>query len=691
MRNSESTLALKFQKQELIKSEDREEIISFLSREDGQTAEHHVIHKFQSPFIECFTVYKNDSEKELTLEMLSSFSLGSITPFVMDNPADSIELYRMRSQWSAEAKHKLTSQKRAPTVFNQILPVVDMIVGHQIQNRVDLVAKPVDKDGDVILADILTSTIKNIEWQNNSTFERRFQFLDGVATGVGVKEIWLEPDDELQPLIRVEQKSPWHYYLDPKVEKYDYRDGHRLYKEAWMSPHEVLLNFGAKVAQQLSFPTQYGEEYPAHMVPATWDRNPSDYGNRRDSSDEYDEDEWIRRGFDIKNRLVRVIEEYEKIYERVEMIYDPTTNKGVRLDTLSPMEQELLRSEAIPVVSSYIMLTTLVGDSVIAQERPIRSKKGRNVEFYHLFNLYFPYWMNGKYWGIIENLMYPQEDINKHYSQIIHILNSFANSGLFYETDAMSETVKAELEEKLATNGVAIELEEGGLGKIREIQRHEPPQALFNLTASKTELTKYIASVPDSFQGIAKRAQSGRAKEAEVNQASVKLLGVIENFRETQRLEGKACLWWIQNFYTSKRLIRVLGTGNDRDMQEVELNKVAFGQIFNDVSIGRYDITLEFEGKTQSERERNKFMLIELSNTVPQYADIIAEEVLELSDSPRKERILQKWQERQQMIQQQALAQAGGGGGSPFGQPATGPIQSAPRPGSGPRRMPAGM
>lgn len=591
-------------------------------------------------------------------------------------------------QWSAEAKHKLTSQKRAPTVFNQILPVVDMIVGHQIQNRVDLVAKPVDKDGDVILADILTSTIKNIEWQNNSTFERRFQFLDGVATGIGVKEVWMEPDDDLQPLIRVEQKSPWHYYLDPKVEKYDYRDGHKIYKEAWMSPREVALNFGAKVARQLSFPDQRTEEYPSNTVPATWDKNPSDYGNRRDSADDSADDEWMRRGYDVKNRLVRVIEEYEKIFERVEMIYDSTTSKGVRLDTLSPMEQELLQGEAIPVVNSYIRLTTIVGDSVVAQERPIRSKKGRSVEFYHLFNLYFPYWLNGKYWGVIENLMYPQEDINKHYSQIIHILNSFANSGLFYETDAMSETVKAELEDKLATNGVAIELEEGGLGKIREIQRHEPPQALFNLTASKTELTKYIASVPDSFQGIAKRAQSGRAKEAEVNQASVKLLGVIENFRETQRLEGKACLWWVQNFYTSERLIRVLGTGNDRDMQEVELNKVAFGQIFNDVSIGKYDITLEFEGKTQSERERNKFMLIELSNTVPQYADIIAEEVLELSDSPRKERILQKWQERQQMIQQQAMAQAGGGA---FGEPATGPIQSAPRPGRGPRRMPAGM
>ena len=112
MRNAQSSFELKFQKQDSIKTEDTEEVISFLQREDGQSAEHHIIYRKGFELLECFTVYKNGSEKDITIEMLTSFSLGSLTPFELDNPENQIELYRMRSEWCAEAKlEKIPSQE----------------------------------------------------------------------------------------------------------------------------------------------------------------------------------------------------------------------------------------------------------------------------------------------------------------------------------------------------------------------------------------------------------------------------------------------------------------------------------------------------------------------------------------------------------------------------------------------------
>ncbi len=612
--------------------------------------------------------------------------------------ATKCEKFYYGDQWSLEDKRVLADQNRAPSVFNNILPVVDLIVGYQISNAVNLVAKPVDRFGDVILADILTTVMKNIEWLNNMGLERKFQFLDGLITGVGIREFWIEPDSDLQPVVRGEQGSPWHYYLDPCAEKYDYRDARAIVKETWMTVEDIRLTYGEKIAKQISFPDDLRAkipDMPIRDVPLQWSSGKDDYGNML--MHDYDEFSGSAksRGLDIKDNKVRVLEVFEKKFERTEVFYDTTEQKAKTMDELSDIEQELVKEYALPMTTGYVTLTTIIAEDVVAQVRDIRSKKKLgNVEFYNLFNFYFPYWINGKYWGIVENLLYPNEDINKHYSQIIHILNSYANSGIWYEEGAFAPEVEADLENKLAMTGSATKLQEGGLTKIQDKARHEAPQTLFTLTGLKQELMKYISGAQDAIQGLSKRAQSGKAKESEVSQSAMKLSGIVDNFRESQRLEGKAYIWWIQNFYTSERLVRVLGEEYGQEMQDVELNMSKFGQILNDVTIGKYDITLDFEGKTQSERDRIKWMLVELSNTVPLYADIIAKYVLMYSDIPQKDQILGEFEQRQQMIQQQQMMAMGGGGAPPpmgAGGGARGGIQSAPRPSRGPRREPTRM
>ncbi len=103
MRNSQSSYELKYCRQKELVTDNTKEIITYLEREDGQKAEHHVVYKSQTKYLNAYTVYINDSDNDIVLEMLSSFSLGSITPFVKDNPVGKIILHRLRSQWSAEA------------------------------------------------------------------------------------------------------------------------------------------------------------------------------------------------------------------------------------------------------------------------------------------------------------------------------------------------------------------------------------------------------------------------------------------------------------------------------------------------------------------------------------------------------------------------------------------------------------
>lgn len=601
-----------------------------------------------------------------------------------DNIATRSAKFYFGEQWSEADAQYLYFNDRAASVFNMILPAVDLIVGHQIQGRVDLVAHPVDQYADVKLASVISSAIKNIEQTNNATFERRMQFLDGLITGVGIKEHFLDTETSIEGKIRVQQDSAWHWYLDKNVEKYDYRDGHKLYKEYWLTREDIKAVHGPRIAKKV-LPIEIEElsddNLPVHIVMPSWSSDPiSDYGDRwKDMDEKYGNIARYNLGYDQKKGLIRVIEQYEKVYKKVEFYYDIERGEVFRLDSVPEEDRELLKDLTIPRTISHIQLTTIVGHEVLAQDVDTKA-----TEFNQLFDFFFPYWVNGKYMGIVENLIYPQEEINKRHSTIIQILNTFANSGIFYEDGAFEQgTTAAEIEQMLARNGVAIQVAEGGIEKIKPIYSHDVPPTLHKIKAEEKEDVKYISGAGDAIQGISRRQESGRAKETEIAQSAVRLAGIIENFHETMKMEGKSYLWWIKNYMTEEKLIRVLGE-NPEDMTEVTLNKQAFDQIFNDVTIGEYDIFLELAGKTTSERQRNRRELIELGNTVPLFADIIAEEVLVLSDIPQKDKLLQKWRERQQQIAQQAQAdtqgQIGGGG--------RGPIQSATRPSRGPRRTP---
>jgi alpha-galactosidase len=54
--------------------------------------------------VTVYTTFKNESETPVTLEMLSSFELGNLTPFEPDDAPDTLLLHRLRSKWSHEGR-----------------------------------------------------------------------------------------------------------------------------------------------------------------------------------------------------------------------------------------------------------------------------------------------------------------------------------------------------------------------------------------------------------------------------------------------------------------------------------------------------------------------------------------------------------------------------------------------------------
>jgi len=65
---------------------------------------HHLEHRDGAPYLTVRTGFRNKAEEPAMLEMLSSFTLGGLTPFTADDAHGRLELYRVRSSWSAEGR-----------------------------------------------------------------------------------------------------------------------------------------------------------------------------------------------------------------------------------------------------------------------------------------------------------------------------------------------------------------------------------------------------------------------------------------------------------------------------------------------------------------------------------------------------------------------------------------------------------
>ncbi|MBN1451660.1 MAG: alpha-galactosidase [Anaerolineales bacterium] len=108
MHNSDTLSSLRYSRQEKIQQGDETEIITYLNSERGYTCEHHLRYCQGDDALTFFSTIRNDGSEEFSLEMLSSFSLGGITPFAADDAPNRLHFHRFRSFWSAEGRH--TSQ-----------------------------------------------------------------------------------------------------------------------------------------------------------------------------------------------------------------------------------------------------------------------------------------------------------------------------------------------------------------------------------------------------------------------------------------------------------------------------------------------------------------------------------------------------------------------------------------------------
>lgn len=104
MRNSPTVKAMRYAGQTAQKSADKTVVVTKLADPRGLAYTHTLTLYADNPAAEVVTSVENTGSEAHTLEMLSSFTLGSLSPFSAGLAPETLKIHRLRSTWSAEGR-----------------------------------------------------------------------------------------------------------------------------------------------------------------------------------------------------------------------------------------------------------------------------------------------------------------------------------------------------------------------------------------------------------------------------------------------------------------------------------------------------------------------------------------------------------------------------------------------------------
>ncbi len=107
MRVDTASCPFKYDSQKVTKDKDQTEITTVLKDPRGYTAEHHLVYKEGQRVMKSSSVFINGTDEDAMIEMISSFSLGKISPLMEGDGHETLKLHRIRSVWSMEGRREI--------------------------------------------------------------------------------------------------------------------------------------------------------------------------------------------------------------------------------------------------------------------------------------------------------------------------------------------------------------------------------------------------------------------------------------------------------------------------------------------------------------------------------------------------------------------------------------------------------
>lgn len=498
--------------------------------------------------------------------------------------ADKCDNFFVGNQWLEQDMNELQLQRRPALTINKILSTLSTIFGEQIYNRTEVLFRPAN-GAPAEVADALSKVWMQISQSNQLPWVRSDVFADGCVRSRGFYDVRMDYTDSILGEVRISQQNSKNVVIDPDAEEYDPDHWNDVSVTKWFTTQDIAILYNeddAELLKQRGPQNQFSYD-SIDRARDTFGGNSflAGYGS------------WPYTGLDMSTfRNVRVLDRQYRKLDKVEHFVDIETGDmrqipvGWDRDRISLfLEKTGGNISVTKKLIKRIRWTVTAADIVLHDD----------WSPYKHFTIvpYFPHFRYGRTVGLVENLLGPQEILNKVSSQELHIVNTTANSGWAIEEDSLVNMTVEELELNGAKTGLVLEYKKNAQAPAK-IVPNQPPSGLDRISMKAEEHIKTISNVSDSMMGFDRADVAAKAIAYKNQRGSVNMSKVLDNLERTDWILARNVLDLVQEFYTDRRILNITHDDFTRANETLVVNDVdpATGTITNDLTLGEYDIVI---------------------------------------------------------------------------------------------------
>lgn len=548
--------------------------------------------------------------------------------------------YYKGDQWTPEELAAHRRQFRRAYVFNEIFSKIDHIIGTQNETRMEINVLPREKN-DSKQAELLNHIIKWVEQINNLQMVETNVFIDALIRGFGVAGIEWKFEDVLfgYPVIRV--FPPWQFFWDLNSTELTLEDARWLARVQYLSRKNLkeLFPDKAEMIDEMSrtFGT-FGYSFPYWIAP-----------DKR----MYQDNTFVK-----EYELLPLVEYYDWYLINTYVVYDDIRGEQNRFDTAEEAqaflnglkdtyEEEnmiLWTQNGDPRVFMSVVQekqyrqTLIIGDEVISQEEIATP--------FFPYTFCFAYFHHGEFWSMVDQLISPQDLINRAFSQLDYHLGTSVKGAITVVRSALDKSFGLEevRQEWSKTTPIIPVLSHDA---IRQITFNTvPPQLFDEVNFGIQRLIDYVGG--RNILGFTeKAAESGKAVAERAQQAGLARLPMFDKVKLWRKTLGEKIIWYIKNLMEPGQILRIIG--NDDSVDYITLTP----EIINSIQQLNYDVVVDETRQTQAVRQAYFNQLLSLFQQFPTAPEVIVPTLIEFSELPesKKKMILDRLQIYQQYVQ----------------------------------------
>lgn len=500
--------------------------------------------------------------------------------------------YYVGEQWETNVKQTLNAQKRPHQTINLILSTVNAVVGEYIKSRQDISFVPQGKGADQDTAKALRFLLKQIALNNDSEAKEKQMFLDGLIQDRGYMYYYMDFSDSTEGEIRELILDPTDVILDPGAKEYDPSTWSEVFISRWMTPEEIGALYGP----------EYKEKVDLAAAGGTFGHDSLEWEAPNFSGDHYNSEIFFQTSEEEIKRVkrVRVIERQYKKLVRTAFFVDTATGDMRRVPEGWSEEQA---TEFVAKMGGEVTIMWKPERRVHVCITADRCILFSGWSIFNTFSIipFFPFFRRGRPFGLVRNLIDPQDMLNKVTSQELHVVNTTANSGWIFRTGSLVNMDADDLASQGSKTGLVLEWQ--GEVPPEKIQPNQVPTGLDHISSKAGIYFREISGVNEAQLGQG-RSDSSKALDAQRQGGLVQQEIIFDHLDYTRKLRARFILEAVQMYYTETRLLTIFEKNEDGEevQMELEVNQPVdefdpetyevVEKIKNDLTLGEYGVAI---------------------------------------------------------------------------------------------------